>query len=148
MKLCPCSPQKLFADCCEPFLLGQKQVATPVELMQSRFSAYAERKEQYVLQTWHPSSRPETVNMQQMPQWIGLQIVSKSSVGNRGTVEFKATYSTKEGIGVLHETSSFIRENNQWFYVDGKQHEQTPENVGRNEPCPCGSGLKFKKCCG
>lgn len=62
-------------------------------------------------------------------------------------VEFKATYKDDSNIGVLHETSRFIRDNGVWFYVDGDLHGPQQENVGRNEPCPCGSGRKFKKCC-
>ena len=62
-------------------------------------------------------------------------------------MHFRATHRDGDGFAVLEERSRFVRENGHWFYLDG-EHTVTPLKPGRNDPCPCGSGRKFKKCCG
>jgi len=146
MNHCPCNPTKQFADCCGPFLSEGKSAPTPETLMRSRFSAYATGGESYLLSTWHPSTRPQGVATD-LPHWLGLQIIRTSVAGEGGIVEFKATYKDGLRIGVLHETSRFRREQGVWLYVDGVLHE-SGQKAGRNDPCPCGSGRKFKRCCG
>jgi SEC-C motif-containing protein len=148
MNSCPCNPKKLFADCCEPFLQHKKIPRSPVELMQSRYAAYVVKQEEYLLETWHQTTRPQAVNMDQSPKWLNLQIINTSHQGNQGMVEFKATYMADKTIHILHETSYFVKENDCWFYVNGDLHQPPQGKVGRNDPCPCGSGRKFKKCCG
>ncbi|MDA3969983.1 MAG: YchJ family metal-binding protein [Desulfobulbaceae bacterium] len=147
MKSCSCHSKKPFAQCCEPFLLGEKIVQSPLELMQSRFSAYVSQDEGYLLRTWDPSTRPQAIDMSQTPKWLGLRIIKTSARGNRGVVEFEATYLHGNAIGTMHETSSFTKKQGLWFYVDGVLHKPQPSRTGRNNPCPCGSGRKFKKCC-
>jgi SEC-C motif-containing protein len=147
MKPCPCGSKKLFATCCEPFLSGTKAPLSPLELMRSRFSAYVNQDVDYLLHTWDPSTRPKSVDMAQSPQWLDLQIIKSSCHGNCGVVEFKATYLRGNTIEVLHETSRFMLKQHHWFYVDGDLHEPQAGKPGRNSPCPCGSGAKFKKCC-
>jgi SEC-C motif-containing protein len=115
--------------------------------MRSRFTAYVKEQEQYLLATWHPSTQPDGVDMTVSPEWLGLQVISHSLQGNHGIVEFKATYQDGGEIGILHETSRFIKQKNEWFYVDGDLHQPKQGKVGRNDPCPCDSGRKFKKCC-
>ncbi len=148
MRPCPCNPAKQFKECCEPFLNGKKTPQSPQELMQSRFSAYATQQEQYLLDTWHPSTRPQSVDMSQSPMWLALQVIKTSSQGNYGVVEFKARYRQGNEIEMLHETSRFIKEDGHWLYLDGDLHQPQLDKTGRNDPCPCGSGRKFKKCCG
>ncbi len=148
MAHCPCNHSKSFDNCCEPFLLNKQIPPTPQTLMRSRFSAYSTGREEYVLATWHPSTRPASIEMRQSPKWLSLQIIQTSSERNKGIVEFKATYMIENKIETLHETSRFSKENGRWFYVDGDLHEPPQRKVGRNDPCPCGSGRKFKKCCG
>lgn len=147
MQPCPCRSTKLFATCCEPFLLGTTTPQSPLELMRSRFSAYVTKDVHYLLHTWDPSTRPKTLDMAQSPQWLDLQIITSSDHGNCGAVEFKATYLRGNTTGVLHETSRFILQKHRWFYVDGDLHEPQAGKPGRNSTCPCGSGAKFKKCC-
>jgi len=69
---------------------------------------------------------------------------------SRGIVEFEATCQTGAGTRVLRERSRFVKEEGSWLYVDGYYLEPTRPSArtGRNEPCPCGSGKKFKRCCG
>ncbi|UWN49666.1 hypothetical protein ASALC70_01880 [Alcanivorax sp. ALC70] len=77
--------------------------------------------------------------------WLGLTVLSSDA--DRGQVHFRALRRRGKGFSVLEESSRFVREDGHWFYLDG---DSTVSNLkpGRNEPCPCGSGKKFKKCCG
>lgn len=90
--------------------------------MRSRFLAFRDRDAAWLLRTWHPLTRPATLDLRDSPRWRGLQIVD--TVGGRiddidGIVEFRATYRTDDGVAVLHERSRFVREDGRWFYVDG-----------------------------
>ncbi|MFT4200469.1 YchJ family protein [Gordonia sp. (in: high G+C Gram-positive bacteria)] len=97
--------------------------ATAEELMRSRFAAFRDGDEQWLLDTWHPSTRPESVDLTDNPTWRGLQIVDTEAGGpadDTGIVEFRATYLTRDGeLGILHERSTFVREQGRWFYVEG-----------------------------
>lgn len=120
--------------------------------MRSRYTAYFLGLERYLLQTWHASTRPTSVDLQAGPTWTGLQIRSTEAgaeADERGSVEFVARYLAGGRPGTLHESSRFLREEGHWYYVDGRLHD-APDGtkVSRNAPCPCGSGRKFKRCCG
>ncbi|RUP37281.1 MAG: preprotein translocase [Gordonia sp. (in: high G+C Gram-positive bacteria)] len=91
--------------------------------MRSRFAAFRDGDAQWLLDTWHPSTRPESVDLHDNPRWRGLQIIDTQDGGvgdDTGVVEFRATYLDGDGnLGVLHERSRFVREDGRWFYVDG-----------------------------
>lgn len=150
---CPCGTNKPFADCCKPYLEKGKIPATAEALMRSRYSAYALGKASYLLKTWHPETAPEAINMDTSPTWYGLEVVGtwRGQENDRdGVVEFKAHYLSQGKADTLHEVSRFVRLDGRWFYVSGEILEPDQEKnkkVGRNDPCPCGSGKKFKKCC-
>lgn len=97
---------------------------TAEELMRSRFDAFRRADAKWLLDTWHRSTRPQTLDLADNPRWRGLQIVETVAGGpedNEGVVEFRATYlQDGGGVGVLHERSRFVREEGQWFYVDGE----------------------------
>lgn len=117
--------------------------------MRSRYSAFVLMLADYLLATWHSSTRPPTLNLDaDETEWRGLQILDtrQGQPGdNHGEVEFVAHF---EG-GQLHERSRFVHEGGRWFYVDGDILPPAAEHkVGRNAPCPCGSGKKYKRCCG
>ena len=67
----------------------------------------------------------------------------------QATVEFEARLLFEGRVEAMRELSSFVRDNGQWLYTDGKMLTPgfTPWKPGRNEACPCGSGRKFKRCC-
>lgn len=95
---------------------------TAEALMRSRFQAFRDADSAWLLRTWHPSTRPATLDLSDAPEWRGLQIVDtvRGLVGDdEGIVEFRATYRTAGGLGVLHERSRFVFEGGRWFYVDG-----------------------------
>ncbi|PXF60388.1 MAG: hypothetical protein C4B58_00715 [Deltaproteobacteria bacterium] len=153
---CPCNSGKPYSNCCEPLLTGDKNAITAEALMRSRYTAYVERNTNYLLKTWHSSTRPANIDPATIPEWYGLHIINTEAGGetdNKGLVEFKAISLSHKKIWQLHETNRFVKEDGQWFYVDGDILGDSPpirknKKVGRNEPCPCGSGKKFKKCCG
>ncbi len=115
--------------------------------MRSRYSAFVRDDADYVRASWHPDTRPVELTLEAGEQWLGLEIVDAKQDGDSGQVHFGATHRDGDGFAVLEERSRFVRENGHWFYLDG-QHTVTPLKPGRNDPCPCGSGRKFKKCCG
>lgn len=100
--------------------------ATAEELMRSRFEAFKRADAAWLERTWHPSTRPETLDLSDNPRWRGLQIVDRVAGGvgdTDGVVEFRATYIENGELGVLHERSRFVREDGRWFYLDGELHD-------------------------
>jgi SEC-C motif-containing protein len=120
--------------------------------MRSRFTANAVGNGDYLVTTWHPDTCP-TGKIRDFPAWFCLEILAteKGKAGdNRGEVEFKAWYRQGNEIGLLHERSRFVRVDDRWRYLDGRiipSLEKQAGKVGRNSPCPCGSGKKYKRCC-
>ena len=120
--VCPCNADKLFKFCCEPLLLGKLFAKTPVQLMRSRYSAYALGGHgEYLLETWLPSTAAGLSSASlsvRSVDWLELNVVSKSQQGESGFVEFKAVYLDESGEpAVHHEQSVFSRINGCWFYV-------------------------------
>lgn len=90
--------------------------------MRSRFDAFRRGDAAWLLRTWHPSTRPASLDLSHGPRWRGLQIVDTARGGrgdDTGTVEFRATFVADGGIGILHERSRFVRDDGRWLYVDG-----------------------------
>lgn len=92
--------------------------------MRSRFEAFRDRDAAWLLASWHPSTRPESLALSNNPAWRALQIIDTVEGGaeaETGVVEFRATYRIPDGgIGVLHERSRFVREDGRWYYLDGE----------------------------
>jgi len=96
--------------------------ATAEALMRSRFDAFARGDEAYLIESWHASTRPASVDLDDGITWRALQIVDVVDGGpddDTGIVEFRASFRGPEGAGVLHERSNFVREGGLWFYLDG-----------------------------
>lgn len=118
---CPCGSGAASAACCAPLHDGAP-AASAEALMRSRFTAFALGLAPYLLATWHPSTRPATLDLDDRLTWRRLQIVDTVAGGVDdvdGIVEFRASYRTFEGAGLLHERSRFTRDAGQWRYVDG-----------------------------
>ena len=118
--------------------------------MRSRYTAHVLADIDHLMATWQHSAgqREDTQNWVQANDWLGLQVLQckKGGPNNKeGTVEFIAYYRPKgsDERHAHHELSRFSKTDEQWRYVEG----HTPKKTGRNDPCPCGSGLKFKRCC-
>lgn len=152
---CPCKSGAIYANCCGRFIAGLANPPTALELMRSRYSAYCLGRVDYLVKTWHPSTGPEAVDPADRPKWINLAIIKSEGGGQEdlaGTVEFKAHYLHQNRKFTLHEISRFVKEGGRWLYLDGDLIGDGcgagAKTVGRNNPCPCGSGRKFKRCCG
>lgn len=122
---CPCNPDTFYARCCEPLHEGDSVATTAEQLMRSRYSAYAMQRENYLLNTWHPSTRPASLDLTtQPPTWLGLTVKQHESDGDRATVDFVARLRLGGGSARrMHEVSRFVREEGRWFYVDGEVGE-------------------------
>lgn len=155
--ICPCNSDRPYARCCGPLLSGDRSACTAEALMRSRYTAYVVRDIAYLLRSWHPSTRPDTIDPAAIPEWHSLHIVRTEKgmeMDSEGAVEFQATSFSPKHPWRLQEVSRFVKEDGQWLYVDGDIKDdslpverQVPK-IGRNDPCHCGSGKKFKKCCG
>ena len=91
--------------------------------MRSRFEAFRDADVGWLLASWHPSTRPASLDLGTNPRWRGLQIVDVVAGGpddETGVVEFRATYIAGPGdVRILHERSRFVRADGRWYYVDG-----------------------------
>jgi len=122
---CPCGSGKPLDACCGPFIDGREPAPTAGALMRSRYSAYVLRREEYLLATWHPSTRPSELGLarEAPPKWLGLDVRRhEQQDGDHAVVaivEFVARYKVGGRAHRLHETSRFVREDGRWFYVDG-----------------------------
>ncbi|MDX8408522.1 MAG: YchJ family protein [Mariprofundales bacterium] len=145
---CPCGSRKSLAACCGQWLTENIPAPTAEALMRSRYSAYALHQYDYLLKTWHPDTRPKVESLGGTTlRWIALEIVQTTqglAQDPSGTVEFIASYAHPSGGSRLHEHSRFVSEYGRWLYLDGKCRTSAILN---NDPCPCGSGNKFKRCC-
>ena len=156
---CPCGSKKLFSECCKPFIQGDTKPGHCEQLMRSRYTAYSMGEADYLIKTWHPSkqgqlNRGALLQSAKETQWLRLEIVKSDQKSGLGTVEFNAFFKDRgaeQGIGgsinCLHEVSRFEKIADQWLYLDGDVDSHGQVKVGRNDPCPCGSGKKYKKCC-
>ncbi|MDP9882828.1 SEC-C motif-containing protein [Sinomonas atrocyanea] len=125
---CPCGSGDTYGSCCGRFHLGLAPgtaAPTAEALMRSRYSAFAvggPEMAAYLLATWHPSTRPATLELDAATQWRRLDVVRVSAGGpfdSEGTVDFAAHWRDGAARGVQREHSRFIREGGRWFYLDG-----------------------------
>ncbi len=121
--ICPCGSNESRKTCCGPYLDGTSQPQTATRCMRSRYSAYVEHNSDYLLQSWHPLSRPKIVEFDPSTVWLGLS-VKRSENGrtkdSKGVVEFTARYRVHGMVSRLHEISQFKSENGRWYYLSGR----------------------------
>jgi SEC-C motif-containing protein len=101
---------------------GGARAGTAEVLMRSRYTAFVLGREDYLLSSWHPSTRPATLDLdtEPAPKWIGLQVRDHVQLApDRAEVEFVARYRVGGRAHRLHERSRFVREDDRWYYVDG-----------------------------
>lgn len=148
---CPCGGGA-FGQCCGRYLDGQAWPASPEALMRARFTAYVLGREDYLAESWHSRTRPVDLGLNTGAQWRRLHVLDAPAVqGETGEVEFIAYCKINGRNHGLHERSRFAIEDGRWRYVDGETPKTTQRwaaRVGRNDPCPCNSGKKYKHCCG
>lgn len=158
---CPCGKGESLETCCGPYIDGSKVPETAEQLMRSRYTAFATGKVDYIIATHDPERRSDVdeqgaADWSKNSEWLGFELISSEKGGpedDAGVVEFVAKYKIK-GVTLTHrERSIFRKHNNRWVFVDGQMVngppvKRTEPRVGRNEPCPCGSGKKYKRCHG
>ena len=160
--LCPCGSQKELAACCAPYLEGKTLPPDAESLVRSRYAAFCLEKFDYLVETTHPDFRDD-LSVEALREnvaglnWLRLDIQGTGTApGQDGasfdTVTFSALYEREGKVYQMGETSYFTRQNDRLYYVEGMSHRplgyrRTAPKVGRNDPCPCGSGKKYKKCC-
>lgn len=120
---CPCLSGETYGACCGRYHHGTGGPAPTAEaLMRSRYSAFAVGDAGYLLATWSPSSRPDSLDLDDDVRWQRLDILRTEAGGpfdETGVVEFVAHYRTADGRGRLHETSRFEKADKRWYYLDG-----------------------------
>ena len=120
---CPCGTGLPYAECCGRLHDGTATAATAEQLMPSRYSAFVVGDPAYLLATWHPSTRPPSLELDPTVRWTGLDVLTTADGGllaSEGTVEFRAWYRHEGETGSQHERSRFVREDGAWSYLDGR----------------------------
>lgn len=160
MDSCPCGSGRSYAACCGQYISGKAAAPTAEALMRSRYSAYVKHEIPYLMGSCLSTrdagvDEESTRRWSESSQWLGLKILRAEKGGpsdQEGIVEFVASYSQGGLKDEHHETASFKREGGAWKYdtgeVVGATMVRASPKVGRNDPCPCGSGKKYKHCCG
>jgi len=158
---CPCGKGESYESCCRRFIRGEAEPESAEELMRARYSAYALGEVDFIVRSHDPATsnqvdRKSTELWSKQSKWLGFELVSiegGTAFDQDGTIEFVARYKIR-GVTVEHrERARFRKHNGRWFFVDGEEIKGPPRvrndpRVGRNDPCPCGSGKKYKKCHG
>jgi SEC-C motif domain protein len=157
--MCPCGAGRPLDDCCGAIIAGAA-APTAEALMRSRYTAFVVGNIDHIAATHaqagpDPFDRAHAASIVAEVEWRGLEILAVSAGGaedETGRVAFKARFRRLGQELVHHEAARFVKEQGRWVYLDGEINPKgTPRrvvSVGRNDPCPCGSGRKAKKCCG
>jgi SEC-C motif domain protein len=153
---CPCGSGKIFGECCQPILQRKRPAANAEELMRSRYTAHAVRDFEHVHRTYAGTAgkpyTPET-ELADM-KWTRLAVHSHyaGAQPDQAFVDFSAYFTDENGEHAIHELSEFKQIDGAWLYTKTVRNGPAPvkaaPKVGRNDPCPCGSGKKYKHCCG
>ncbi len=131
---CPCGSGLVFKKCCRRFILGKASAATPLELMRSRYSAYATGAVEYLIKTTLPAKR-DTLDAAELKawcdqtEWSGLEILRfgiEAENPDAGFVEFVASYETGGQLLRHHEYSTFVRVDYRWYYDEGRFEDEDP----------------------
>jgi SEC-C motif-containing protein len=135
---CPCQSERDYAECCQPYHQGQKLPPTALELMRSRYCAYALKEVDYIVASEVGAQKAAISAWAERAEFVALRVLEHTHL----MVRFEADYELDGQLHTQRETSWFERHPEQgWMFVPGNP------KAGRNDPCPCGSGQKFKKCC-
>jgi len=161
MNMCPCGSNLAYEACCQAIIKGERPAETAEQLMRSRYSAYAMKEIDYLLTSLHPDHRADfnektTRAWAEGAEWHGLEIlgtVNGSAEDSEGRVEFAVSYAEQGAKKDYRERSLFSKKDGIWYLVSGEPLAVKPvvreaPKTGRNDPCPCNSGRKYKKCCG
>jgi len=153
---CPCGSGQPFSACCAPIIAGQVRVETAEKLMRARFTAHVTHDWAFLHRTYQVSARTPYAPAAEEPEigWTKLVVHAHEPGGQPDTafVDFSAHYADKGHDLALHEKAEFKRIGGEWIYTRSVREGPAPIKAahpkpGRNDPCPCGSGKKYKHCC-
>lgn len=160
MKKCPCGSNLAYEKCCEPVIKGEQTASTAEQVMRARYTAHVNVELDYLETSLHPDKRADydrnaAREWSENAEWQGLDIIEVKDGGegdDEGEVEFKARFVWQGENKEHHERAYFKKKEGSWYFYNGeevkpKPFTRTEPKVGRNNPCPCGSGRKYKKCC-
>lgn len=156
MPLCPCTSGRPLEECCQPLIDGAP-APTAEALMRSRYTAFVLGRLEHLDRTLAPEKREDVDHAEveassREAEGLGLEVRTAAEDGDTATVEYVARFKLHGQQIAHHELARFRRDGDGWLYVDGdvnpRQAPRQVAKVGRNDPCPCGSGQKYKKCCG
>ena len=158
---CPCKSGKTFGECCGPIIAGTAKAETAEALMRARYSSYVTGDVDFLRTSATRAVQAEfdeasSKAWSAAAKWHGLEILRTEKGGpsdKEGVVEFRALYSANGEFCDHHEISQFVKEDGGWKFADGELTGEKPivresPKINRNDPCPCGSGKNYKKCCG
>lgn len=161
MDLCPCGSELNYSLCCEPLILGNSKADSAEALLRSRYTAHCKRAIDYLGTTVLPSQLkrhdPEAVRQwAESTEWNHIDILQQKKVEGDPEItwiEFKAFYKKFGDLKEHHELAKFVKQDGLWYFDDQQDDRREPERreepkIGRNDPCLCNSGMKYKKCCG
>lgn len=162
MSDCPCGSGSSLSDCCQPIIDGNVKADRAESLIRARYTAHTIGAMDFILATHHPSTRTAvdeaaTARWARESQWLGLDIIDVEGGGtddNTARIEFMARYrDAARRRHTHHERGVFEKYHGQWYFKDAEvpdvnQFKREAPKQGRNEICACGSGKKYKKCCG
>ncbi len=161
LDLCSCDTKKPYSECCEPVIRGLKIPEYAADVMRARYTAFVRHEIDFIMNSLSPArqkdtDRQTTEDWSKNTQWEGLEIVATEKGGpgdEAGQVEFIAKFREQEKAGQHHELATFHKLNGTWVFEDGRVPpvrtvKLEGPKIGRNDPCPCGSGKKYKKCHG
>jgi len=153
---CPCGSGKPFSDCCAPIIAGQQRPETAEKLMRARFTAHITGDWSFLHRTYQGTAGSPYAPGEAEPVigWTKLVIYAHEPGGQPETafVDFSAHYLDHERELALYENAEFKRIQGEWIYTRSVREGPAPIKAshpkpGRNDPCPCGSGKKYKHCC-
>lgn len=145
---CPCGNPQSYRLCCGLYIEKGEWAPTPEQLMRSRYTAFTQGRADYIQQTMREEAL-KNFNAASVKEWAlsvkwdKLEVLSSSLIqesDTRGFVSFVAHYQDENKPEQIKEISEFKKIDGRWYYTNTAK-------MGRNDPCFCGSGKKYKKCC-
>lgn len=160
MPACPCGSGIDYETCCEPIMAGKRAAPTAEALLRARYTAFKRADLKFIEASHAPNTRAN-LDLKVIGQWARasewrrLEVIraERGQAGDTaGEIEFKAHYRLHNKDCVLHEQAEFVHKQGRWWYLDSRrpdarQYVREVPKLGRNDPCSCGSGKKYKKCC-
>ncbi len=158
---CPCGSGTALEQCCQPIINGERKADTAEALIRARYTAHTTGSMDFILATHHPSTRADidetaTARWASESQWLGLEILDidgGQADDTSARIEFMARYrDSARRRHNHHERGVFEKYHGHWYFRDAEvpdvnQFRRDAPKQGRNDPCACGSGRKYKKCC-